>query len=41
MKAMWIAFAAMVVISAGAYYGLGYVGFSAADRTSSPDVRLD
>ncbi|WP_255625653.1 hypothetical protein [Sedimentitalea arenosa] len=42
MKAMWTAFAAMIVISVMAWYGLGALGFTAADRASSPaSVRLD
>jgi hypothetical protein len=41
MKPMWIAFAAMIVISIGAWYGLEQIGFSAQDRTSSNTVRLN
>lgn len=41
MKAMMTAFAAIVVISIGAWYGLGQIGFSAADRTSGEAVRLN
>lgn len=42
MNAMWTAFAAMILISVVAWYGLGELGFSAADQTSSPSsVRLD
>ena len=41
MKPMLIAFAAMAVISVGAWYILGETGFSSADRQSSPSVRLD
>ncbi len=41
MKAMFAGFAAMIVISIGAYYALGQMGFSAQDRFSSEAVRLD
>lgn len=42
MNAMWTAFAAMILISVVAWYGLGALGFSSADRTSTPaSVRLD
>jgi hypothetical protein len=42
MKAMWTAFAAMIVITVVAWYGLGELGFSAADLASDPaSVRLD
>lgn len=41
MKAMMTAFAAVIVISVGAWYGLGQIGFSAADTTSGTAVRLD
>jgi hypothetical protein len=41
MKAMFAAFAAIVVISVGAWYALGQAGFSAAERGSSASVRLD
>jgi hypothetical protein len=41
MKAMMTAFAAVIVISVGAWYGLGQIGFSAADKTSGAAVRLD
>ena len=41
MKTMWVAFAAMAVITVGAWYGLDQVGWSAADRTSGDAVRLD
>ena len=42
MKAMFTAFAAMGVISVGAWYGLGEYGkFSSGDRQSSPAVRVD
>lgn len=41
MKAMWSAFAAIVLIAVLAWYGLGQAGFSAADQTSGAAVRLD
>lgn len=41
MKAMLTGFAAMIVISVGAYYGLNAWGFSAADTTMGSAVRLD
>lgn len=41
MKAMLIGFAAIVVIAVGAWYGLGEMGFSAADVQSGANVRLD
>lgn len=40
MRAMLLAFTAMAVISVGAYYGLQYAGFSAADRSAGEAVRL-
>ena len=41
MKAMLTGFAAMIVIGVGAWYALGEMGFSSADRMSGPAVRLD
>ncbi len=41
MKAMWIAFAAMIVIAIAAWGVLEQSGFSAADRGSGSAVRLD
>ncbi|MGR3565395.1 MAG: hypothetical protein ACU0FH_22145 [Heliomarina sp.] len=41
MKAAILAFAAIAVISVAAWYGLHEIGFSSAQATSSPDVRLD
>jgi len=42
MKTMWIAFAAMAVITVGASYGLQYAGWSSAEQGSTPgNVRLD
>ncbi|SIS96899.1 hypothetical protein SAMN05421759_10827 [Roseivivax lentus] len=38
MKAMILGFAAIAVISVGAWYGLNVWGFSAADTTSSPSA---
>ncbi|MEL7115880.1 MAG: hypothetical protein AAGP08_09855 [Pseudomonadota bacterium] len=41
MKAMFAGFAAMIVISIGAYYALGEAGFSSEDTFSNDNVRLD
>lgn len=41
MKAMMSGFAALVVISLIAFYGLGYAGFSSQDVHSSENVRLN
>ncbi|GGH30885.1 hypothetical protein SAMN05444007_105104 [Cribrihabitans marinus] len=41
MKAFLAAVAAMIVITAAAPLVLQEVGFSAADATTGPDVRLD
>lgn len=41
MKAMYIAFAAIVVIAVGADFALDHIGFSSQDQFSGPDVRLD
>lgn len=41
MRAMWTAFAAMIVISVAAWLTLDQLGFSAAQEGSSPAVRLD
>ena len=41
MKSMWTAFAAMIAITIGAWWGLGQAGFSAADQTRGDAVRLD
>ena len=41
MKAMFLAFAAVAVISVAADQTLQRAGFSAADRTSGPAVRLE
>lgn len=40
MKAMFAAFAAMIVIAIGASFGLGLLGFSSAERGSADAVRL-
>ena len=40
MKAMFLAFAAIVVIAVGANLALDHMGFSSADQTTSPSVRL-
>lgn len=41
MKAMLIAFVAAGLIAVVAYYGLGYAGFGADERSVSASVRLD
>lgn len=41
MKAMLSAFAAIILIAIAAWLGLERANFSAADRTSGADVRLD
>ncbi len=41
MKAMWAGFAATIVITVGAYFALGEIGFSAAERGSGEAVRID
>ncbi|MCT4608897.1 MAG: hypothetical protein N4A70_06785 [Pelagimonas sp.] len=41
MKAMWAGFAAMIVITVGAWGVLGQSGFSSADVYSGSAVRLD
>jgi len=41
MKAMWMAFAAIIIIAAGAGVVLNNVEFSSADRYSTPNVRVD
>ena len=41
MKAMFMGFAAMIVISVGSYFVLQEVGFSAETRNSGDAVRLD
>lgn len=41
MKAMLTGFAAMIVISVGAYVALGEIGFSSQDANSGANVRLD
>ncbi len=41
MKAMLIAFVAIVVIAVGANYGLHQAGFSSEEVQSGPNVRLD
>jgi len=41
MKTIVIACVAMVVVSIGAYYGLGALGLDSASQVSSPAVRLD
>ncbi|GAB2184336.1 hypothetical protein [Roseibium sp. LAB1] len=40
MKTMLIAFAAIIVIAIGANQALEHMGFSSADFTTSPSVRL-
>lgn len=41
MKAMTLAFAALIVIAFAADYALHEAGFSSADRNSGNAVRLD
>lgn len=41
MKAMWMAFAAIIIIAAAASAVLNNVKFSTADRYSTPNVRVD
>jgi len=41
MKAMLTGFAAIVVVSVVAWYGLGQAGFSSEEVHSSDSVRLD
>ena len=41
MKPMFSGFAAIVVIGVVAWYGLGLAGFSAQDRQSGENVRVD
>ena len=41
MRVMFLSFVAIAVISVGAWYGLGQVGFSSADQYSGDAVRLD
>ena len=41
MKAMLTGFAVMIVITIGAWYGLGQAGFSAEEVGSGGNVRLD
>jgi len=41
MRAMLLAFLAIIVISAGAKLGLRYAGFSTAEQASGVSVRLD
>ncbi|WP_198586201.1 hypothetical protein [Roseovarius salinarum] len=40
MNAMYAAFAAMIVITVGAWYGLGMLGFSSGERLAGDNVRL-
>ncbi len=41
MKAMLAGFAAIIVISVGAWFALDEIGFSSAERSSGQNVRLD
>ncbi len=41
MKAMWAGFAGVIVITIAAYFILGEVGYSSAERGSGDAVRLD
>ncbi|SLN40408.1 hypothetical protein PEL8287_01994 [Roseovarius litorisediminis] len=40
MKAMFTAFVAIAIISVGAYYVLGGMGFTSQDRNAGNAVRL-
>ena len=40
MKAMWMAFAAIIIIAAAAGVVLNKVEFSSTDRYSTPNVRV-
>ena len=41
MKAMMFAFLEIAVIAIVANFGLGEIGFSSAEKSTSPAVRLD
>lgn len=41
MKAMFAAFAALAVITVGAWYGLTQAGFSSSQTQAGSSVRLD
>ncbi|MFA3916550.1 hypothetical protein [Ruegeria hyattellae] len=41
MKAMMMGFAALIVISVGAYFGLQELGYATEARRSGDTVRLD
>lgn len=41
MRALYLALLATAIITVGAYYGLQYAGFSAAERASGGAVRLE
>ena len=41
MKAMLTGFSAVILISVGAYFVLGEMGFSSEDRFTSDAVRLE
>ncbi|MEO1550893.1 MAG: hypothetical protein AAFR93_10755 [Pseudomonadota bacterium] len=41
MKPMLAGFCAIIVITIGAWYGLGQAGFSSSEVHSSDNVRLD
>lgn len=41
MKVMWSAFAVIALIAVAAPFALGRAGFSAADMTAGPNVRLN
>lgn len=41
MKAMLTAFAAIALIAVGSNFALSNAGFSSADRSAGPSVRLD
>ena len=41
MKAVYLAFAAIAVISVAAWFGLNNAGFSSAEQSAGDAVRLD
>ena len=41
MKTMYLAFAAIAVISVAAWFGLNNAGFSSAEQSAGDAVRLD
>ncbi len=41
MRTMYLAFLVTVLITGAAYFGLQQTGFSSAERTAGPAVRLE